>query len=104
MGRDSAPPISGTGLEQRGTRGAASSRSGSPNPHGREVGVSTSFGQEPRLLPVTGLPRRDSELCGTPELLWRRTDLEGTWEATLKTMWEDPTNRTVSPAAPHLAD
>lgn len=60
------------------------------NPHGREVGVSTSFGQKPRLLPVTGLPTRDSELCGTPELLCRRTDLEGTWEATLKTMGEDP--------------
>lgn len=66
--------------------------------------MSTSFGQEPRLLPVTELPTRDCELCGTPELLCRRTDLEGTREATLKTTWEDPTNRTVSPAVPHLAD
>lgn len=64
----------------------------------------STFGLEPRLLPVTALPTRDSELCGTPELLCRRTDLEGTWEATLKMMWEDPTNGTVSPAAPHLAD
>lgn len=66
--------------------------------------MSTSLGLELRLLPVTGLPTRDSELCGTPEVLCRRTDLEGTWEATLKMLCEDPTNRTVSPAAPHLAD
>lgn len=49
-------------------------------------------------------PTRDSELGGSRGLLCRRTDLEGTGEATLKTRREDPTDRTVSPAAPHLAD
>lgn len=71
-GRDSAAPASGTGQEpprrERGTQGAESPRSCSTESAGAggRVGVSASLGQEPRLLPATGLPDKGQRAWRQP--------------------------------------